>query len=70
MTVAEFIQSNIDRTTKVYDGEIKDGLDIPLIPLPYPFTTPCTEGTFQELYYWDTYFTHKCLLLTKRTGQV
>ena len=65
MTAYEFILSNIDRTAKVYDG-----LDIPLIALPYPFTTPCAEGTFQEMYYWDTYFTHKCLLLTKRWGQV
>ena len=70
MTVSEFIRNNIDRTTKVYDGVCKDGLDIPLIALPYPFTTPCAEGMFQEMYYWDTYFTHKCLLLTKRGGQV
>lgn len=70
MTVCDFIRNNIDRTTKIYDGECKDGLDIPLIALPYPFTTPCVEGVFQEMYYWDTYFTHKCLLLTKRGGQV
>lgn len=70
MTTYTFIQNNIDRTTKTYDGECKDGLDIPLIPLPYPFTTPCAEGVFQEMYYWDTYFTNKCLFLTKRGGQV
>ena len=70
MMVYEFICKNIDRTTQVFDGECRDGLDIPLLPLPYPFTTPCAEGTFQEMYYWDTYFTHKCLLLTKRGGQV
>ena len=70
MTVYEFICNTIDHTTKEYNGECKDGLDIPLIALPYPFTTPCAEGAFQEMYYWDTYFTHKCLLLTKREGQV
>ena len=66
----EFISQNIDRTTKTYDENFSDGIDIPLIKLPYPFTTPCAEGMFQEMYYWDTYFTHKCLLLTKRGGQV
>ncbi len=70
MNVYEFICSNIDRTTKTYDAEYEDGIDIPLIPLPYAFTTPCAEGMFQEMYYWDTYFTHKCLLLTDREEQV
>ena len=70
MTVYEFISNNIDKTTKTYDENIQDGIGIPLIPLPYPFTTPCAEGMFQEMYYWDTYFTHKCLFLTKRGGQV
>ena len=70
MSVYEFILTNIDRTTKVYRGERQEESDIPLIVLPYPFTTPCAEKHFQEMYYWDTYFTHKCLLLTKRGGQV
>lgn len=70
MTVYKFISDNIDKTTKTYDENIQDGIGIPLIPLPYPFTTPCAEGMFQEMYYWDTYFTHKCLFLTKRGGQV
>lgn len=26
------------------------------IGLPYPYTVPCRKDTFQELYYWDTYF--------------
>ncbi len=28
-----------------------------LLGLPYPYTVPCIEGDFQELYYWDTFFT-------------
>jgi len=28
-----------------------------LIGLPHPYTIPCRKGTFQEMYYWDTYFT-------------
>lgn len=70
MNAYEFICSNIDRTTKTYDANYRDGFDIPLIPLPYPFTTPCAEGMFQEMYYWDTYFTHKSLLLLGKEEQV
>lgn len=70
MNAYEFICKNIDRTTKTYDENYKDGISIPLIPLPYAFTTPCAEGMFQEMYYWDTYFTNKCLLLLGREEQV
>jgi len=35
-----------------------------LIALPRPYTVPCTDTHFQELYYWDTYFTHRGLLLS------
>lgn len=40
-----------------------------LIVLPYPFTTPCIDGTFQEMYYWDTFFTNKGLYLLGRKEQ-
>ena len=30
-----------------------------LIGLPRPYTVPSVSQTFQELYYWDTYFTHE-----------
>ena len=33
-----------------------------LLGLPQPYTVPCKKGTFQELYYWDTYFTNLGLL--------
>lgn len=39
------------------------------IGLPYPYTVPCCEGHFQELYYWDTYFTNSGLLRTGQVGQ-
>ena len=35
-----------------------------LIALPRPYTVPCTDTHFQELYYWDTYFTNRGLLLS------
>ena len=37
-----------------------------LIALPRPYTVPCTDTHFQEMYYWDTYFTHRGLLLSGR----
>ena len=36
--------------------------DSTLIGLPYPYTVPSPEGMFQEIYYWDTYFTNEGLL--------
>ncbi len=35
-----------------------------LIGLPYPYTIPTRKNVFQELYYWDTYFTCVGLLAT------
>ena len=32
------------------------------IGLPYPYTVPCVSDMFQEMYYWDTYFTNVGLL--------
>lgn len=58
-TVQEFINENIDkcvRVTKKDNGS--------LIGLPYPYSVPCISGTFQEMYYWDTYFTNIGLLLS------
>lgn len=34
-----------------------------VIALPKPYSVPCIKGAFQEMYYWDTYFTNKGLLL-------
>ena len=34
-----------------------------LIGLPFPYTVPCASDMFQELYYWDTYFTNAGMLL-------
>lgn len=65
--VIDFIKNSIDNTTKVFDKE-RGGST--LLYLPYPYTTPCAEGMFQEMYYWDTYFTHKALYLLGKGDQV
>lgn len=56
----EFIESNWDACIREnrFDGGT-------LIGIPYPYTVPSTEqGCFNELYYWDTYFTNVGLLKT------
>lgn len=37
-----------------------------LIGLPKPYIVPSPDGELQEIYYWDTYFTCKGLILTGR----
>ena len=61
MMVKEYIQRSWDNTVRTTSG----GEDT-LISLPHPYTVPCADGAFQELYYWDTYFTNRGLLLSGR----
>ena len=67
MTTYQFICENIDKTSRVYTKRPKGKKS--LIGLPYPFTSPCIDGIFQEMYYWDTYFTNKGLLEIGRQEQ-
>ena len=55
--VKEYIRANIGKTIRT---NLEDKSD--LIGLPYPYTVPCADGSFQEMYYWDTYFTNVGLL--------
>ncbi len=66
MTCKEFIESNIDFTTKTTAGREEDKT---LIQVPYPYSIPCANGAFQEMYYWDTYFTNKALFALGRGEQ-
>ncbi len=40
-----------------------------LIGLPHPYTVPCIGRRFQEMYYWDTYFINRGLILSERSQQ-
>ena len=42
----------------------REGNDPLRIELPCPYTVPCADTHFQEMYYWDTYFAHRGLLLS------
>ncbi len=61
MTVYEYICNNIDKTVRL--NEEDEGT---LYGLPYSYTVPCAADHFNELYYWDTYFINKGLLLIGR----
>lgn len=60
-TIKAFIISHWDETIRC----CRDDSDT-LLGLPWPYTIPCRRGAFQELYYWDTYFTSVGLIKTGR----
>ena len=64
MNAKSFITENLTRTVRFN----KTG-DNRLIGLPYPYTVPCISDSFQEMYYWDTYFTNKGLILSGESRQ-
>ena len=64
MNVKEYIENNWDNTTRLYTED-----DDTLIGLPHPYTVPCIEGKFQEMYYWDVYFTNVGLIKSGRLSQ-
>jgi len=39
------------------------------VGLPYPYSVPCVQGMFQDLFYWDTYFTNLGLISIGDTVQ-
>ena len=65
MNIRDYIRSNWGKTIR-HNPKDNDTL----IGLPYPYTVPCCEGHFQEMYYWDTYFTNAGLLHEGRLDQV
>ncbi len=63
--VENFIRENILKTVRYCPHD--DGT---LIGLPNKYTVPCASDMFQELFYWDTYFTNKGLLIMGMTDLV
>ena len=57
MTIQEYITENLPRATR-FNREDQGKL----IGLPYPYSIPCVDDHFQEMYYWDTYFTNLGLI--------
>ena len=59
-----YIRENWDNTRRFNpeDTGIKIGM-------PYPYTVPCIQSKFNDMYYWDTYFANKGLILHDRVQQ-
>lgn len=60
----KYIHTNFDKCVRVNTEDKGEH-----IGLPYPYTVPCVSGMFQEMYYWDTYFTNLGLILSDKLGQ-
>ena len=60
--VREHISATWQKTLRVNPVDTPDSL----IGLPNPYTVPCEDGMFNELYYWDTYFTNEGLIADSR----
>lgn len=59
--ITAFINAHWDETVRYCPND-----DATLLALPHAYTIPCRKGAFQELYYWDTYFTCVGLLADGR----
>lgn len=64
MTVENYILLHFDETIRSGNSD-----DPSLISLPKSYNVPSIEKNFQELYYWDTYFTNKGLILANKEKQ-
>ena len=59
--VSRYIRASWDKTVRFRPADSADH-----VGLPYPYTVPCISGRFQEMYYWDTYFTNVGLIIDGR----
>ena len=65
MDILEYINVNLPKCiayTPDSDGD--------LIGLPYPYIMPCAYTGFRAMFYWDTYFIHKGLLVRDDMTQI
>lgn len=63
--VRKHISASWEKTVRFNPEDTPDSL----IGLPRPYTVPCVDGGFQELYYWDTFFTNEGLIADSRVEQ-
>ena len=64
MMINKYIEENLPKTLR----ECKED-NYPFFALPKPYNVPCASGMFQEMYYWDTYFTNRGLILDGNVDQ-
>lgn len=63
-TVRDYITGNWHRAVRYVPRDSGT-----LLGLPKPFSIPCVSGMYQELYYWDTYFTNLGLIASRNVEQ-
>ena len=67
-SVKEYILENWEKTVRFHerDEELKCDEEVydVRIGLPKPYTVPSISGRFQEMYYWDTYFINRGMILS------
>ena len=51
--VLDYIRASFPKTVREHKDDNGE-----MIGVPYSYTVPCIQNDFQELYYWDTYFTN------------
>ena len=50
----------------MWEKGLRKGDHDPDYPLPNPFEAPCINGLFQCLFYWDTFFTNRGMILDNK----
>ncbi len=56
--INEYIKNNLKKTLRECKVD-----NYPFFALPKQYNVPCASGMFQEMYYWDTYFTNRGLII-------
>ncbi len=64
--IKQYIETGWDDTVRTITPEEAEASADGKLYLPYPYTVPCKENDFQSMYYWDTYFAIRGLLLSGR----
>ncbi len=65
-----YILNGWDKTVRTITPEEAEMSEDGKLYLPYPYTVPCEENSFQSMYYWDTYFACRGLHLSGRSELV
>lgn len=68
--LVQYIKNGWDKTVRTITKEEAKSSPDGKLYLPYPYTVPCEEEYFQSMYYWDTYFASRGLLLSGRADLV
>ena len=63
-TVHEFILRTMPQSVRVSECDT-----LGHFALPKPYSVPCVQGIFQDLFYWDTYFTNAGLIADNNLEQ-